>query len=131
MEPTIRWVFTNVILALIPIVINLILIKMLKMGTQWHQMLKDGELFIFSTTLSASSIGIASFQGKLVNSSESLLFWALIVVLIISTALFSLSSLTKLKQIDIDEKFFATSSIACALAASAFSYMMASVSKTI
>lgn len=132
MEPTIRWIFTNVILALTPILINFILIKVLKIGTPWHQAFKDGELFIFSTTLSASSIGIASFQGTLKTALGSLIFWVLLLVLILSTVLFSLASFIKLKQEKIpDERLFAATSISCAAFASICSYIIAFISGTI
>lgn len=129
LELTILWIFTNIILALIPIAINLVLIKILKISMEWYKALKGGELFIFSTTLSASSIGLGSIQNAFNNVLGTLSFCILILVIIISTVLFGVACFTKLKNENIpDEKLFAAASISCATLASIFSYTVAYMS---
>ncbi len=61
MSASILWIFVNIILALLPIVTNFILIKIMKIHKKWYETMTGGELFIFSTTISASAIGVTFF----------------------------------------------------------------------
>lgn len=118
MSAKILWIFVNIILALLPIVTNFLLIKIMKIEREWYETLKDGELFIFSTTISASAIGVTFFQGSLDNSLGNLVFCILLLTIIFSTLLFGFASVLKFKQEKMpDEKLYAIASIGCAIAA--------------
>lgn len=126
-ESGVQWFFTNVILALIPIFINFLLMMMgvVSVTIQWYKVLKDGELFIFSTTISAASIGTLPFQESQSGLFFPITFWALIIILVISTALFAISGYFKLNEINMpNEKLFSSSSIVCAILASTLSFFV-------
>ncbi len=61
-QASIKWLFFNVILALLPLLLNLILVKIGQLSTDRAELLKDGELFFFSTTIAAASVGTLLFQ---------------------------------------------------------------------
>lgn len=122
-ESSIRWFFFNVILALLPLFLNLMLIQVGSIKTNWSELLKDGELFFFSTTISASSIGALLFQKPSNPIAASVTIYFLMVILMISTGMFALSSFLKLKQMDvINKKIFSSSSAWCAVITVLFSY---------
>ena len=98
MDSSIQWIFANIVLALLPIVTNFLLIKMMNINKKWYETVKEGELFIFSTTISASAIGVTFFQGGLDNSLGTLLFCVLLLVIIFSTLLFGLASFLKFRE---------------------------------
>ncbi len=135
MSASILWIFVNRILALLPIVTNFILIKIMKINKKWYEILTGGELFIFSTTISASTIGVTFFQGSLDNFLGYLVFCFLLLTIIFSTLLFGLGSLVKLDENKIgkipNEELYAIASIACAIAAIFCSYYINFVSGTI
>ncbi len=123
-EAHIRWFFFNIILALLPLFFNLILIKIGQIKTNWIELLKGGELFFFSSTISASSIGGLLFQNPSNIALALVISYLLLVVLAISTGMFSLSSFLKLKQMDmLDNKIFSKSSVWCAFLAVLLSYL--------
>lgn len=125
-EPTFRWFFFNVILALMPVVVNFVLVRMVKIDTSWYRILKDGELFIFSSTISASSIGTAIIQRQSGSSVTTVTICALLIVLMLSAAMFAVSSYFKFKQeIPPDERLFGVSSVYCAALAVLLSYIVA------
>ena len=121
MNEKILWIF-KIVLPLMPIVITFIFIKIKEIDKEWYQVLTGGELFIFSTTISASTIGVTSFQ-SLDNSLGNLGFDILILTIILSAALFALGSSIKLDGSKIpDEELYAIISISCAIAAIFGSY---------
>jgi hypothetical protein len=123
-ESSIRWFFFNVVLALLPLLLNLILIQVGSIKTNWSELLKDGELFFFSTTIAASSIGALLFQSPSSLIVASITSYILIAILMISTGMFALSSFLKLKQMDvIDKKVFSASSALCAIVTICLSYV--------
>ena len=123
-ESSIRWFFFNVVLALLPLLLNLMLIQVGSIKTNWSELLKDGELFFFSTTIAASSIGALLFQNPSSPVLASVTSYFLMVILMISTGMFALSSFLKLKQMDvIDKKVFSASSAWCAVITIFLSYV--------
>lgn len=124
-ESSTRWFFFNVVLALLPLLLNLILIRVGNIKTNWPELLKDGELFFFSTAISASSIGTLLFQHPSSPLVASITSYFLILILIVSTGMFALSSFMKLKQMDdvIDKKVFGLISAWCAVIAIIISYI--------
>lgn len=106
-ESSIRWFFFNVFFALLPLLLNLLLILVGSIKTNWSELLKDGELFFFSTTIAASSIGTLLFQSPPNLIIALITSYILMAILTISTGMFALSSFLKLKQMDvIDKKSF-------------------------
>lgn len=92
-------------------------------------MLKDGKLFIFSSTLSGSSISLRFFQGSPNNDLESVCFGLLIINIIISSVLFGIGNYVKLRQEEdnIDLQFLAIASIVCSFLAIVCSYLISGV----
>lgn len=115
LEQIIRWLVFNVVLALLPILVNFFSLLMIKHGdgddskNYWREVVKEGELFIFSSTLSATSIGTVIFQASRSNTISATTFQStstnglaitaiissLIFVLLMSTALFGTSTFAK------------------------------------
>jgi len=122
-QSSIKWLFFNVILALLPLLLNLILVKIGKVTTDRAELLKDGELFFFSTTIAASSVGTLLFQSSANPIIASVVSYFLMTIIMVSTGLFALSSFLKLKKMDvIDKKVFSDSSAWCAIITIIFSY---------
>lgn len=107
----VRWFFFNVILALIPVILVYAIIWIRSTGHAWHSILKDGEMFIFSCTLTASSIGSLLFDPQRrsgLNKPNGIVFLqvdeiaftligiVLIFLLLLSTCLFAVGSYVKL-----------------------------------
>lgn len=115
MPASIRWFFFNIALALLPLLLNLIVIKVSNIKPSW-ELLKDGELYFFSTTIAASSIGTLLFKNPLSPIVALLVSYVLLVVLMVSTEMFALASLQKLAKKDlVDGKVFSISSALCAI----------------
>ena len=124
-ENTIRWVFFNVILALVPLLLNFFLVKVARVTTTWHKMLKDGELYIFSSTIAAASIGKEFLDSSSKDLTSTVTVFALIIILMLSAAMFSLSSFLKFREEScLDEKLFSGGSISCAIVAGILSYVV-------
>ncbi|MBD1853000.1 hypothetical protein H6F87_23945 [Cyanobacteria bacterium FACHB-502] len=122
-QASIKWLFFNVILALLPLLLNLILVKIGKVTTDRAELLKDGELFFFSTTIAASSVGSLLFQSPSNPIFASIVSYLLMTIIMISTGLFALSSFLKLKKMEaIDKQVFSDSSAWCAAITIALSY---------
>jgi hypothetical protein len=120
---SIKWLFFNVILALLPLLLNLILVKIGQVSTDRAELLKDGELFFFSTTIAASSVGTLLFQSPSNPIIASVVSYLLMTIIMVSTGLFALSSFLKLKKMDvIDKKVFSSSSAWCAFITVVLSY---------
>jgi len=122
-QASIKWLFFNVILALLPLLLNLILVKIGKVTTDRAELLKDGELFFFSTSIAAASVGTLLFQIPSNLIIASIVWYCLITIIMVSTGLFALSSFLKLKKMDvIDKKVFSDSSAWCAIITIILSY---------
>ena len=127
---SIRWLFVNGILALLPLLIAFFISFLANADVKWYQMLKEGELYVFSTTLCATSIGTIVFEKKASLNRSNLLeldteagvmfhtivMCILILILITSTSAFAMASFTKLnRHPSLPEKRFSKISVCCAL----------------
>lgn len=122
-EASIRWSFFNVIFPLLPILFNLILLKVGSLKPDWVELLKDGQLFFFSTTISANSIGSLLFIDPNNQILATIITCLLILIIFCSAGLFALSSFLKLKNMDIiDNKVFSIFSAGCAFFTVILSY---------
>lgn len=122
-----QWIFFNVILALLPIFLSAVAIRFFSTSTRWSQALMDGELFIFSSTMSATSIGVSVFDGAKLNFLGGIALCTLILVLIISTFLFGISQFLKIKgDTHPNQHFHVVSSVSCALVAVVCGYLLTS-----
>jgi|GEM_PF-5796759 len=123
-ENNINWIFFNVILALFPLILNSIIVPISSEKIQWKDLLKDGELFFFSTSITASSIGTLFLKRPSNIALAVLVGSLLIIVLVMSSCLFSLASFQKIKQIDfLDKELYAISSVWCSVAAAILGYL--------
>ncbi|MDJ0661123.1 MAG: hypothetical protein QNJ42_16780 [Crocosphaera sp.] len=128
------WLFFNVILALLPLLVNLLLIFLIphqeRQQWKWIALVKEGELFFFSSTLAAIEIGDIFQNNNLSQSTESELvstftLISLLLVLLLSSIIFGCSALMKIQgQLSgsrypylFDEEKFAIGSITCAIMA--------------
>lgn len=124
LEAHIKWIFFNVVMALFPLLLNFILTRVGNMQIGLVDLLKDGELFFFSTAISASAIGTLFSERPSDLATAVVLGCLLLVILIISTGLFSLRSFLKLKQMDVlDARIFGKASVWCSLIAVILSYL--------
>lgn len=140
------WVFANIILALLPMIASLIVVLMhYDIRTKWLDILKAGELFLFSTTLATASIAkilmpipgekdpvtgkIPLIMPAIVPASVPNLL-GLLVVLILATILFGIATDQKLKTNvgeasqagELAVRRYVVGSIACTLIAVLLSY---------
>ncbi len=124
-EPRIlSWFFVSVVLALMPLILNLILVKVGRLQVGWAELLKDGELFFFATSLAASALGTLLFKKPGNPGGALLLSYLLLIVLTISSGLFALASFLKLTKSDaVDKTVFSLGSILCALASVILSFL--------
>lgn len=143
LEETIRWLVFNVVLALLPLIVNFFILTIIKNQQKpdsvWREILKEGELFIFSSTISASSIGTLVFRGFSTNTANSsvtgpsaliltIIISSLIIVLLLSTASFGISTFAKFvrqntsSDVIFDDKRLSNASLAIAILASLLSY---------
>ncbi|MEH2422591.1 MAG: hypothetical protein V7K48_17235 [Nostoc sp.] len=132
MKPLIEWVFTNVLIAFVPILMKLAIIILSKIKLpKWYEVIQDGELYIFSLTLSASAIVLRVFQEQNINSLEGVFIIILRVDVIVSALMFSLASYLKLIKSDLETalnlKIYAIASIACSILAIFSSYYISGV----
>ena len=139
----VRWFFFNIVLALIPVILVYAIIWMRSTGHAWHDILKDGEMFIFSCTLTASSIGSLLFDpqrrsglskpsGIVFLQVDEIAFTligiVLIFLLILSTCLFAVGSYVKLtdtKSENLAASSFGQKSTGIALLTIIFSFISA------
>jgi hypothetical protein len=154
LQKAVQWGVFNVLLALLPIIVNFILAAYLKVPNRWMAVLKDGELFIFSSTVAATSLGqkLADFlspnsrinQSTLIveestrvadsvlvsHVSDSpvagmIIIASLLLVMALSSALFALSSYYKLeKKEPPNPGFVVAGSVACAAMSSLFGFFL-------
>lgn len=107
------WVFTNIILALLPLLVSLIIVLMYDdIRSKWLEILKAGELFLFSSTLATASIGkiimpvpgtpdpvtgTISLAPATINPESATNLMGLLLVLVLATILFGIASYHKIK----------------------------------
>ena len=130
----IGWLFFNVVLALLPIGFSYLIAYLLRHRIVWHDGVKEGELFIFATTLSAGTIG-ECLWGKVADLANKSTFagalpvhnWAvlpLLLVLVLSACLFAVSVFLKLeRRAPPDPALFSTASLIAAFLAILFSFV--------
>jgi hypothetical protein len=123
-ENNVNWILFNVILALFPLLFNAVLLPLSGEMLKWKDLLKDGELFFFSTSITASSIGTL-FLKRPSNLALSVTLGSFLVILLVtSSCLFSLASFQKIKQIDfLDRQLYAVSSVWCSSFAVLLGYL--------
>jgi hypothetical protein len=116
LEPFVQWLFTNVIAALFPIAVGILSIKLWRIDIRWHAVLRDGELFVFSSTLSITALSASFFSQLPRTLANSLIVLSLFVVLGISTLFYGAAILAKLTgaSSNANEEMIATGSILCA-----------------
>lgn len=121
---SIAWLFFNVIFAVFPVLFNVVLVRLGNIKTSRAELLKDGELYVFSTSISAASVGSILFGNPSNLIISSLTACCLMSVFCASSGFFMLASFTKLKKINVfDKQFYSDSSIACALITVFLSYI--------
>ncbi len=133
-----RWFFINVVLALLPLIVNLVVISMFKEEERrkwkWVSLFRDGELFFFSSTISATSMSEVVLGNK--SNSPNLGYLhtftllPIMLVLLLSTVIFGCAAYTKLqKQLTgkgdslLDDFRFSYGSVACAIASVILGYV--------
>jgi hypothetical protein len=136
------WVALNVLLALIPVVITISLSFFFNSSgspVNWIQILREGELFLFSTTISANAIskmilpspGDADVAGKIalipqsVTTIKAFNLVALALMLLFSTFMFGASSMIKVynvANVRVAERRYVMGAFGCAIASSCLSY---------
>lgn len=127
MEAIINWLFFNVILALLPLLLtfSIVKVKVIDVNPHWYEVIEDGQLFIFASVLSATAIGALALKESGLSGLGSVVnFCALLIILILSTALFAVITLQRLRQENhADVKRVSKSSVYCAIIASVLSYL--------
>lgn len=140
-----QWFFINVVLALLPLIINLVVISMFKEEERrkwkWISLFRDGELFFFSSTISATSISElvlgnnqSSTNSNVTNDNvayvHTFTLLPLMLVLVVSTVIFGCAAYIKLQeQLSgkgnslLDDFRFSYGSVACAIASTILGYI--------
>lgn len=134
-----QWFFINVVLALLPLIINLVVVSMFKEEERrkwkWINLFRDGELFFFSSTISATSVselvlGESQASTNNIGYIHTLTLLPLMLVLLLSTVIFGCSAYTKLQeQLSgkgdslLDDLRFSYGSVACAIASIILGYV--------
>ena len=122
-----RWLVFNVILALVPLIFSTVVVWIFRIKTRWYRMLRGGELYIFSTSIAASSVGLFALEHDSINPGQGTLLGALFLIMLLSSCLFAVSAYTQLQQQDLPEEHmsrYGGLSVACAVAASALGYII-------
>lgn len=124
------WSFTNIVIAILPIITKLSIVglfKTIKLN-HWHEVIQDGELFIFSTTISASSMVSSLLAEETISPAKGLSNIALMIVIIFSSFIFGIVNYAKLSGQNpgdiIAPKRYVLTSIACSCLAIGFSYVI-------
>jgi hypothetical protein len=126
-ESIFQWLFFNVILALTPVIFILLVVWMFDLNTRWFRVLRGGELYIFSTTLAATSISARLFDTKPATDVVTVSIAALVVIMLFATGLFALSAYTQLQPRGLSDRVswrISGTSIGCAVATSVLSYII-------
>jgi hypothetical protein len=123
-EDHVRWWFFSVFLALLPLILNLVIIRLTKIRATIYDLVRDGQLFFFSSALSASSIGIL-FGTQIKHPLFAIIIGCfLLTILILSAGLYSLASFLRLKDMEvIERKMFLNASGWSSVSAVFFSYL--------
>ena len=124
--PFVKWFFFNVVLSLLPVILAFPIIKsgIVEVNPKWHEVVEDGQLFIFSTVLTSSSIGRYFLSENTSDGSfETITLMSLLIVLAISTALFAVLTLKRLRGEEIaNSRSMGRASLSCAVVACVLSY---------
>lgn len=121
-----KWIVFNVVVALVPVALAFFVVRMFRLRVRWFEILKDGELFIYSSTLSAATIGSMVMDSKLQRTGPFLVFWALILLLMGSSVIFGVLSYLKFtNRTPTSVRTVSAGSIICAAAVSGLSYYLA------
>ena len=120
----IHWFFFSVVLALLPLFLNLIISWVTDLTLEWRELVKGGELFFFSTAISGTSLGSLILERPSNLALTVLIGSVLIVILIMSSCLFALASFLKLKNIDaIEKNLYAQLSVWCSAGSIVLGYI--------
>lgn len=124
-EPTVRWLFFNVILSLLPLIASVFHFFIWKVGNIWPRLFREGELLVFSTTLSATTIGFITYQKMKIDFQVTFTIIILSLIILSSTFLFAVVNFFKAKgnlnELEEGEKRLSTISILFAVISAAFS----------
>jgi hypothetical protein len=124
-QDSFRWLFFNVGLALFPIWSTYIVVTVFGDAPTWQRLLKDGELFVFASTLSAAAMGTAFFERDVQLLRIMIASCGLIAVLIVSGGMYFATVQARLSDTPArNERLLMKISIYCALLASAFSFLV-------
>ncbi|HLL45332.1 MAG TPA: hypothetical protein VK399_01425 [Longimicrobiaceae bacterium] len=107
----VQWLFTNVIAALLPVAVSLCILRFGKITATWHAVLKDGELFIFSSTLSMTALATSHFSDVPHTLPHLIATYFLFGVLVLSTAAYGFAIYCKLAGVDSHGEGIAKTSI--------------------
>jgi hypothetical protein len=135
------WVVLNLVLSLLPLIFCTLFKFFFDLPVTWIQVLKEGELFVFSTTLSANAIsklilpspsdpnpaGIISLIYPQLSPSKVCTLIGLGIILLFSVAIFSALSLIKFNnsnqaQAPVKSGNYAIGALSCATTSSLLSY---------
>jgi hypothetical protein len=135
----ISWIVLNLVLALVPLFVSILFKFFFSLPVTWIQILKEGELFLFSTTVSANAIsklvlpapetngvGKISLALPQLSADKAFTLIGLILILLLSTILFGALSLIKfnnLKKIKVGDRNYTLGALGCAATSSILSYV--------
>jgi hypothetical protein len=136
----ISWIVLNLVLALVPLFVSILFKFFFSLSVTWIQILKEGELFLFSTTVSANAISKlvlptpseTSSLGKIalvfpqLSPDKAFTLIGLILILLLSTIIFGAMSLIKfnnLKKIKVGNRNYTFGAFGCAATSSILSYI--------
>lgn len=138
-----KWFFVNILLAILPLIASFLIVLNFKEDERrkwtWISLFKNGELFFFSSAISASAISELSSARDTSTSKitaiqasgdYTITLISLILILLISTIMFGSSAylnlqsqIFKTQSSPIDERRFAYSSVFCAITAAILGYI--------
>jgi hypothetical protein len=134
------WVVLNLVLSLLPLIFCILFKFFFDLSVTWIQILKEGELFLFSTTLSANTIsklilpspsdpnsaGIISLVYPQLSLSKVYTLIGLGFALLFSVAIFGALSLIKFNssnQVSVRNRNYAVGALSCATISSLLSFV--------
>lgn len=95
------WLTFNIVIALLPLVASALIVILIKLPIHWTWVLRDGELFFFSTAVSATSLGKLTTS---LNLQANTTFYSCLLTAIVSATVFGMTSYLKLQRgLDIEE----------------------------
>jgi hypothetical protein len=143
LPPFFKWFFVNILLAILPLIATFFIVLTFKEEERrkwtWVSLFKNGELFFFSSAISASAISDLS-SGRDTSTSNltttqaagdyTITLISLIFILLLSTIMFGSSAylnlqsqIFKTQSSPIDERRFAYGSVFCAITAAILGYI--------